>query len=222
MSDLCAGAEAGEYPENRAKHFPPSRSQGGGQSKTGNFHPPDTLCRKTIRTGAVLNFPTYTLREEENADADAISEVHRAAFEGPAEANLVLELRAEALALASHVGLEGEQVVAHALYSRMHVDTPDGPVPVVALGPIGVVPERQRQGLGGAVIRAGLAAIRASGERLILVLGHPAYYPRFGFDAAVGKRISAPWSGPPWMGMDLQGEPIKGRARYPEPWSRVD
>ena len=169
-----------------------------------------------------MNFPTCTLREEENGDADAISEVHQAAFERAAEANLVLELRAEGLALASHVALEGDQVVAHALYSRMHVDSADGPVAVVALGPIAVVPERQGQGLGGAVIRAGLAAIRARGERLILVLGHPTYYPRFGFDAAVGKRISAPWSGPPWMGMDLRGEPITGSARYPEPWSRVD
>ena len=169
-----------------------------------------------------MDFPIYTLREEENGDVDAITAVHRAAFESTAEANLVLELQVEGLALASHVALEGDKIVAHALYSRMHVDTVDGPVAVVALGPIAVVPERQRQGLGGAVIRAGLAAIRAREERLILVLGHPTYYPRFGFDAAVGKRISAPWSGPPWMGMDLRGDPITGSARYPEPWSRVE
>ena len=177
---------------------------------------------KIILTGSALNSPTCTLRAEEHGDAGPITEVHLAAFEGSGEANLVLELRAEGLALASYVALEGGQVIAHALYSRMHVDTPDGPVAVVALGPIAVVPERQGQGLGGAVIRAGLAAIRAREERLILVLGHPSYYPRFGFDPEVGTRISAPWSGPAWMGMDLRGEPILGTARYPEPWSRVD
>ena len=169
-----------------------------------------------------MSFPTCALREEEIGDADAITEVHRAAFERAAEGNLFLELRAEGLALASHVALEGDQIVAHALYSRMHVDTAEGSVAVAALGPVAVVPERQGQGLGGAVIRAGLAAIRAREERLILVLGHPTYYSRFGFDAAVGKRISAPWSGAAWMGMDLRGDPITGRARYPEPWSRVD
>jgi putative acetyltransferase len=169
-----------------------------------------------------MAIPHPTVREEENGDLDAIARVHQAAFERSAEAQLVLELRAEGLALASHVALEGDRLVAHALYSRMHVDTPGGPVAAVALGPIAVIPERQGKGLGGAVIRAGLAAIRARGERLILVLGHPAYYPRFGFDPAVGARISAPWSGSAWMGMDLRGEPVTGSARYPEPWSKVD
>ena len=165
---------------------------------------------------------TPIIRAERPADVDAIAEVHRAAFEAPGEAQLVADLRDDGHHLASYVALEGDRLVAHALYSRMHVDTDQGPVEAVALGPIAVRPHRQRAGLGGAVIRAGLAAIREQGERLILVLGNPPYYPRFGFDPAVAARVAAPWSGPPWMGMDLRGAPISGRARYPEPWSRLD
>ena len=169
-----------------------------------------------------MNNTPAIVREEEAGDVEAITNVHRAAFETNAEANLVAELRDEGLFVASHVAIEGDRIVGHALYSRMYVDTDDGPVAAVALGPIAVVPDRQRAGLGGAVIRAGLEATRARGERLILVLGHPAYYPRFGFDPTVAERIAAAWSGLPWMGMDLHGDPIRGRARYPEPWSRLD
>ena len=165
---------------------------------------------------------THIICAERPSDIDAITAVHDAAFEGPGEAQLVADLRDEGHHLASYVALEDDRLVAHALYSRMYVDTEHGLVAAVALGPIAVFPDRQRMGLGGAVIRAGLEAVRAQGERLILVLGHPAYYPRFGFDAAVGARVAAPWSGPPWMGMDLRGEPISGGARYPEPWSRLD
>jgi putative acetyltransferase len=104
----------------------------------------------------------------------------------------------------------------------MWVDTEEGATDAVALGPIAVVPERQGCGIGSALIRAGLAVIRERGERFILVLGHPSYYPRFGFEPSVAETIDAPWSGPPWMGLILSGDPITGRARYPDAWSRLD
>ena len=159
-----------------------------------------------------MNGTSFMVREEDIGDGEAISTVHRAAFETPGEARLVIELRNEGMILASHVAVEGDEILAHALYSRMYVETNDGLVAAVALGPIAVLPHRQNAGLGSAVIRAGLEAVRTQGERLILVLGHPRYYPRFGFDPAVAARIQAPWSGAPWMGIDLHGEPITGQA----------
>ncbi|MDE0887253.1 MAG: GNAT family N-acetyltransferase [Myxococcota bacterium] len=85
------------------------------------------------------------------------------------------DLREDGCHLASYVAVEDDRVVAHALYSRMYVDTNRGSEGVVALGPIGVFPDRQRSGLGSAVILAGLEAVSAQGERFILVLGNPVH-----------------------------------------------
>jgi len=164
----------------------------------------------------------FSTRPEQAHDIGPIHGVHRAAFAAPGEPRLVDDLRAAGMHLASHIALEDGRTVGHALYSRMWVDTDDGPIEAVALGPIAVVPERQGRGIGSALIRAGLAVIRERGERFILVLGHPSYYPRFGFEPSVAETIVAPWSGPPWMGLRLSGEPISGSARYPEAWSRLD
>ena len=123
--------------------------------------------------------------------------------------------------LASYVATLNGQLVGHVLYSRMWVDTEAGSVPTVALGPVAVLPKHQGQGIGSDLVRAGLAAIRELDERLVLVLGHPNYYPRFGFEAAVAETIASPWSGPVWMGITLSGQPISGTARYPEAWSRL-
>jgi len=164
---------------------------------------------------------SHTVRPESKRDLAEISAVHRAAFHSEEEPRLVEELRAAGMHLASHVAHQGGELVGHVLYSRMWVDTVAGPINAVALGPVGVVPSHQGIGIGSSLIRAGLAMIRERDERLILVLGHPNYYPRFGFEAREAKGISAPWSGPPWMGMRLSGDLISGTARYPEAWSHL-
>jgi len=164
---------------------------------------------------------SFTVRSERVEDAAGIAAVHRAAFEQNGESALVDELRRAGLHLASFVSTEEGRIVAHALFSRVHVEAAEGLEPAVALGPTAVLPEYQRMGHGGAVIGAGLESVRAGAERLVLVLGDPAYYGRFGFDSAVAASITAPWSGRSWMGMVLHGDSIEGRACYPEPWSLV-
>ena len=89
-----------------------------------------------------MSDPTVILRREDPGDRAAIKSVHEAAFETGAEATLVSALRAEGLVIASHVTVEAGHVVGHALYSRMHIDTREGPVPAVALGPVAVLPSR--------------------------------------------------------------------------------
>lgn len=82
-------------------------------------------------------------------------------------------------------------------FSRVWIDAEHGRCDAVMLTPLAVRPDRQRQGIGGALVRHGLAALEAQGERIFLVLGHPAYYPRFGFDAARASGLLSPWPNEP-------------------------
>ncbi|MDT9689952.1 bifunctional class I SAM-dependent methyltransferase/N-acetyltransferase [Streptomyces sp. P9(2023)] len=137
-------------------------------------------------TGYVLR-PADTrwrTRQETAGDIRAVRDVNAAAFETPAEADLVDALRADPGAWLPGLSYVAEapdgSVVAHALITRCHVDG----VPAAALAPVAVAPAYQRQGAGEAVVRAVLDAARLAGERLVLVLGHPEYYPKFGFALA--------------------------------------
>ncbi|GGV06356.1 hypothetical protein GCM10010275_52900 [Streptomyces litmocidini] len=129
--------------------------------------------------------PRWPTRPETEADAAAVRRVVAAAFgpEGAAtapEADLVDALRHDDAWLPglSYVAEAPDgTVAAHALITRCLV----GGVPAAALAPVSVAPARQRTGAGQAVVRAVLDAARLQGERLVLVLGHPEYYPRFGF-----------------------------------------
>ncbi|MER5425412.1 GNAT family N-acetyltransferase [Streptosporangium roseum] len=126
---------------------------------------------------------TWNTRPGTERDIPAIREVTLGAFPTPLEADLVEALRADPAWLPelSVVAASADGTVAgYALLTRCHV----GDVPALALGPCAVLPRHQRQGAGSAAIRAGLGAARDMGENLVLVLGHPEYYPRFGFTRA--------------------------------------
>jgi putative acetyltransferase len=120
-------------------------------------------------------------RESSDAREHAqVHAVHEAAFGRPDEANLVDRLRTEGVVLASLVAeLEG-RIVGHILFTRMSIETATGSVPAAALAPLAVLPAYQRRGIGAELITRGLDVLRANGERIAIVLGHPAYYPRFG------------------------------------------
>ncbi|MEU1230276.1 bifunctional class I SAM-dependent methyltransferase/N-acetyltransferase [Streptomyces sp. NPDC005828] len=128
--------------------------------------------------------PRWRTRPETPGDVAAVRAVNAAAFPTPEEAGLVDALRADPGAWLPGLSYVAEApdgtVAAHALISRCHVDG----VPAAALGPVAVAPEHQNAGAGQAVVRAVLDAARLRGERLVLVLGHPGYYPRFGFARA--------------------------------------
>lgn len=126
-------------------------------------------------------------------DWTAILEVHRRAFgaEGEEIVRLVEALRAAPELYEptlSFVAAPGGEVSGHVMNSWIDA----AGTPVLQLSPLGVVPERQGQGLGSALVRASLDAVRARGEPLLIVEGNPAYYGRFGFVRASELGLLAP------------------------------
>lgn len=154
------------------------------------------------------------VRIEQPEDADGIRRLLEAAFGGEDETKLVAALRATHAWLPefSVVAEDSGQIAAFALLSRVMI----GGEPGLALGPVAVVPGRQRQGLGTAVVRDALHRAGEARERLVLVLGDPAYYRRFGFVPAGPLGITSRWSelGDAWQVLALR--PVE--ARYPSPW----
>ena len=130
------------------------------------------------------------IRREAPGDADAIDAVHRVAFDGPVEADLVHALRADEgwLPELSLVAETGGAIVGHVVCTRAHIDG----APALGLGPVGVLPARQRTGAGSALMHAVLGAADALGEPVVVLLGHTDYYPRFGFVPAASLGIRPP------------------------------
>jgi putative acetyltransferase len=158
------------------------------------------------------------IRHEALADAREIRQVNEAAFGGAEEADLIESLRSEGLVLSSIVAESDGQVVGHILFSRMWIDAPTGPVSVVALAPMAVVPRYQRLGIGGNLIRFGLDTLRGLGERIVIVVGHAEYYPRFGFSSGLAASLESPFSRDVFMALELSSGAlagISGRVRYP-------
>lgn len=141
--------------------------------------------------------PLISLRKETDADRAGIDDVVEAAFARRSEADLVEALRLGGALTLSAVAVQGPRVVGHVAYSPAEVVSRNSVVPVLALGPMAVVPGCQRQGIGSALIRWSLEECRALGHGVVFVLGDPAYYSRFGFVAALGRGVHCPFPAPP-------------------------
>lgn len=134
------------------------------------------------------------IRYARPGDHPAIAAVVEAAFGQPAEARLVERLRADGDALFELVAVEADAVVGHILFSRLWADRYEM---FAALAPLAVRPDLQKTGLGSALVRAGLESAKEFGAHGVIVLGHPAYYPRFGFSAETAAKVSSPYAGQP-------------------------
>jgi putative acetyltransferase len=159
-----------------------------------------------------------TIREENTSDAQPIHAINKAAFGHPDEADLVDQLRAEGAVLLSLVAELEQQIVGHILFSRMSIETTAGSIPAVALAPVAVLPDCQRQGIGKQMIRHGLELLRERGERIVIVLGHPEYYRQFGFSTEKAHSLQSPFPPEAYMAIELVPgalEDIRGRVRYP-------
>ncbi len=144
-----------------------------------------------------------SIRPETPGDYEAIREVNRRAFGGEDEAQLVDRLRAGGLSVASLAAIENKRILGHILFSDLPIETENGTIRAVALAPMAVLPEHRNQGIGSALVREGLEACRRGGIEAAIVLGHPNYYPRFGFSAKTAETLRAPFSGPAFMALEL-------------------
>ncbi|WP_406192740.1 N-acetyltransferase [Streptomyces sp. NBC_01017] len=163
----------------------------------------------------------WITRAEASADIPAVRDINLAAFETSLEADLVDALRADPAWIEglSFVATDDDgRPVGHALLTRCHI----GDVPALCLAPCAVRPEQQSSGAGSAVICAALAAAKAKGEHYVVVLGHPAYYPRFGFDRAsahgIGLTIDVPDEALMALTLDADHPLPGGTVRYAAPF----
>lgn len=166
------------------------------------------------------------LREEEPRDFEAIRRLNEAAFGSPAEAKLVDALREEGCFIVSLVAEADGEAVGHLLFSRVTIETEEGSLAAASLAPMAVRPEFQRKGIGGRLVEAGLALCRERGERIAVVLGHPAFYRRFGFSPALAEPIASPFGGgEAWMALELVPgslDGVKGQIVYPPPFAMFE
>jgi putative acetyltransferase len=173
-------------------------------------------------TGASLRADdSVNIRFEDNESFDersVIRTVNEAAFGGPDEADLIDGLRADGHALVSLVAEVDARIVGHIMFSRMWIKTPTGLVSAVALAPVAVLPEHQRRGIGGRLVRYGLELLRCRGEKIVIVVGHPDYYPRFGFSREKAQSLESPFPAEAFMAMELSTgalDCIRGAVVYP-------
>jgi putative acetyltransferase len=166
------------------------------------------------------------IRREEPQDMAAIRDVNEQAFDGSAEANAIGALRDRGAATLSLVAVIGGQIVGHLFFTPAVIEAPDRSWPALGLAPLSVLPEYQRQGIGTALMDAGLEECRHLGGERVIVLGHPDYYPRFGFERASQHDGRFEFEAPDEACMILALQPgaldgVSGVAKYQPEWNGV-
>lgn len=167
-----------------------------------------------------------TIRDERPEDQVAIRRLNEEAFGQPLEGRLVDLLRANAGVLLSLVAVADEQVVGHILFSPVQLEAGERMLEGAGLGPMSVSPELQRRGIGSRLIEEGTRRIQQQALPFIVVIGHPDYYPRFGFTPANRHGLTCQWDVPDGVFMVLPLTPsrlegVSGLARYREEFSTV-
>jgi len=155
------------------------------------------------------------ITEECSSDVAAIREVNRRAFGQDQEGEIVDALRSNGGAMLSLVATLNGQVAGHIIYSPISI----GSVTGAALGPMAVLPQHQREGIGSRLVEEGNRKLQDRGCPFIVVVGHPEFYPRFGFTPAGARGITCEWELPPEVFMVLvldeeRMQGVSGLAKY--------
>jgi putative acetyltransferase len=166
------------------------------------------------------------IRREKPPDIPGIYEVNRQAFGTTLEASLVDALRARDAVTLSLVAVKGEKIVGHVLFSQVEILSQASSITALGLGPVAVLPEEQRKGIGTRLIEAGLEECRKAGHEVVVVLGEPGYYQRFGFTTSKPYGISYEQDVPEeyFMVLELRPGTLAGRSgivRYQPEFSMV-
>lgn len=182
----------------------------------------DSLLMKAGEAFLAVPATPPVIRSETSLDYPAIRSINSLAFTSDAEARLVDALRQDGYVRVSLVAEMAGQVVGHILFSDLPILTTAGTVPALALAPMAVLPEVQKQGIGSALVRQGLEACRQQGHRIVVVLGHRHFYPHFGFSPELARQLQSPYSGESFMALELVPGAlagVSGRVVYPLPFS---
>jgi putative acetyltransferase len=141
--------------------------------------------------------PNLIIRDETASDVAAVRAINQQAFDSATEADLVDLLRTTCPERLSLVAQRGTDVVGHILFTPALLKTEASQIDGMGLAPMAVLPQHQQKGVGSALVRRGLARVRAAGYPFVVVLGHPSYYPRFGFERASHHDLSCAYENVP-------------------------
>ena len=156
------------------------------------------------------------IRHARPTDHPAIREILDAAFGRGHEGDIVDHLRTDGDIMFELVEEEAGALTGHVAFSRLWADSINL---YAALGPVAVRPDVQNTGSGDRLVRMGLETAKEFGAHAVVVLGHPTYYPRFGFTADAAAQVSCPYSGlPAFMALEIEPGALSGRVTvaYPD------
>ena len=153
------------------------------------------------------------IRHEISEDDAAIRQVNEEAFGQKEEAEIVEKLRNRGVVTLSLVAVQDDSIIGHIAFSPVKVESERSTFEAITLAPMAVLPAYQNKGIGSQLVRAGLEECRNLGHEVVFVLGHPDYYPRFGFVLAKPKDIGCEFEVPDeaWMVLELREGTLAGR-----------
>jgi putative acetyltransferase len=152
--------------------------------------------------------------KETPGDIESISEINEAAFGRKEEGAIVDKMRRHGVLTISLVAVENDKVVGHVAFSPVTIEPEDPGFNGTCLGPVAVLPAYQNKGIGSRLVRAGIEACRDIGIEIIVLVGHPTYYPRFGFVRANAKGLRCEYEQVPdeaWMVLELRKGALAGK-----------
>ena len=162
------------------------------------------------------------VQPEGEADSNGIRAVHLAAFPTAAEADLVKMLHEDGDAEISLVAKDGAQMVGHVMLSRMQVEGDGRTFRALGLGPVAVIPEFQRRGVGSALIDEAMRLAEQRGVEIVFLPGEPDYYRRFGFSPEAAAPFASPYAGPYFMAKSFGSPlPASGTAAYAPAFAKL-
>ena len=155
-----------------------------------------------------------TIRLETPEDVESIRYVNEQAFGQENESKLIEKLRNRGVLTISLVAIQDGEIVGHIAFSPVVIESGLSSFGAIALAPMAVLPAYQHRGIGSQMVRAGLEECRSRGHEIILVLGHPDYYPRFGFVPSKPKGIDCEFKVPEeaWMILEMCEGTLVGRS----------
>ncbi len=162
------------------------------------------------------------IRAEKPDDYIAIYDINLKAFNQEDEPRMVEAIRESTSFIPelSLVAVKDDKPVGHIMFSALTIQTEEGHIPALTLAPMSVLPEHQNQGVGSGLVEKGLAKSKILGHEIVMVIGHPEYYPRFGFEPARAKGLETSFPVPDeaFMVLELVAGALNGIAgivRFP-------